>query len=197
LGRPVERWAYANPSPPMICRDVIVMGSAVIDWRVQNDKLPDKAPPGDVRGYDVHAGELLWTFHAIPREGEFGADTWEAGAWREFGGANVWSMISADHDLGYVYLPFSTPSNDFYGGDRPGDNLFGDSIVCLDARTGKRIWHYQLVHHGLWDLRHAGGASAVGHRRRRTSDKGCGAGDETEFLLRLRSRFREAGVADR
>jgi quinoprotein glucose dehydrogenase len=73
------------------------------------------------------------------------------GAWRQFGGANVWSIISADDELGYVYLPVSTPSNDFYGGDRPGDNLFGDSIVCLDVRTGKRIWHYQLVHHGLWD----------------------------------------------
>ena len=151
LGRPVERWAYAHPSPPMISRDVIVTGSAVMDWRNENDRLPELAAPGDVRGYDVRTGELLWSFHAIPRAGEFGADSWEEGAWKKFGGANVWSMISADHELGYVYLPFSTPSNDFYGGDRPGDNLFGDSIVCLDVRTGKRVWHYQLIHHGLWD----------------------------------------------
>ena len=151
LGRPVERWAYAHPSPPMISRDVIVAGSAIIDWRGPIERLPEIAPPGDVRGYDVRTGELLWTFHAIPRDGEFGADTWEEGAWQEFGGANVWSIVSADHELGYVYLPFGTPSNDFYGGDRPGDNLFGDSIVCLDVRTGKRVWHYQLIHHGLWD----------------------------------------------
>lgn len=135
LGRPVERWAYAHPSPPMICRDVIVTGSAIIDMRVQNQRQPEITPPGDVRGYDVRTGELLWTFHAIPRVGEFGADTWQEGAWKEFGAVNVWSMMSADEELGYVYLPFGTPSNDFYGGDRPGDNLFGDSIVCLDART--------------------------------------------------------------
>ena len=139
LGRPVERWSYAHPSPPMICRDVIVTGSTIQDVRVQNKRQPEITPPGDVRGYDVRTGELLWTFHAIPREGEFGADTWEEGAWKEFGAANVWSMMSADEELGYVYLPFGTPSNDFYGGDRPGDNLFGDSIVCLDARTGRRV----------------------------------------------------------
>ena len=151
LDRPVERWAYALPSPPIICRDVLITGSSVIDWRAQNGRLPDIAPPGDVRGYDVRSGELLWTFHAIPREGEFGVDTWPEEAWKQFGGTNVWSILSADDELGYVYLPFSTPSNDFYGGDRPGNNLFGDSIVCLDVRNGQRIWHYQLVHHGLWD----------------------------------------------
>ena len=101
----------------MICRDVVVIGSAVIDWRTESGKLPEIAPPGDVRGFDVRTGELLWTFHAIPREGEFGADSWEEGAWKRFGAVNVWSIISADEELGYVYLPFSTPSNDFYGGD--------------------------------------------------------------------------------
>lgn len=150
LGRLVERDTYAFISPPIICRDVVVVGSSIIDWRAGRD-LPASTPPGDVRGFDVRTGELLWTFHAIPHPGEFGHDTWEPDAWKEFGAANVWSMMSADRDLGYVYLPFSTPSNDFYGGDRPGDNLFGESLVCLDARTGKRVWHQQLVHHGLWD----------------------------------------------
>lgn len=107
--------------------------------------------PGDVRGYDVHTGELLWTFHTPPQEGEEGAETWEDESWKRFGGGNAWSMLSADEELGYVYLPMSAPSHDLYGGKRPGDNLYSNSIVCLNARTGKRVWHFQIVHHGLWN----------------------------------------------
>ena len=91
------------------------------------------------------------SFHAVPREGEFGNETWEEGSWKTTGAANVWTMMSADEALGYVYLPFGTPSNDHYGGQRPGNGLFGESLVCLDARTGKRVWHFQMVHHGVWD----------------------------------------------
>ena len=99
----------------------------------------------------ARTGALLWTFHTVPQAGEYGNDTWEGDSWRHFGQANAWATISADEDLGYVYLPLSTPSHNWYGGERPGANLFGDSIVCLDARTGERVWHFQLVHHGLWN----------------------------------------------
>jgi len=90
-------------------------------------------------------------FHTVAQAGEPGVETWETESWKETGNANVWAPMSADEELGYVYLPVSTPTNDFYGGHRPGDGLYGDSLVCLDAATGRKVWHYQLVHHGLWD----------------------------------------------
>ena len=96
-------------------------------------------------------GALRWTFRVIPKPGEFGSDTWADGSSAYTGAANVWSMMSADDDLGYVYLPTSSPTSDMYGGHRLGDNLFSSSIVCVDARTGKRIWHFQTVHHDLFD----------------------------------------------
>ena len=146
LGRPVDRRLYGVSSPPIICRDVVVMGSKVHDV-----PLAKEMPPGDVRGFDVRTGKQLWQFRSIPGEGEFGNETWDESSWKTTGAANVWTLMSADDELGYVYLPFSTPSNDWYGGQRPGDGLFGESLVCLDARTGNRIWHFQIVHHGLWD----------------------------------------------
>jgi quinoprotein glucose dehydrogenase len=99
----------------------------------------------------VRTGRLLWTFHSVPEPGEAGNETWQADSWKTTGAANAWSLLSADEELGYVYVPFGTPQNDYYGGHRPGDNLFGEALVCLDARTGKRVWHYQFVRHGLWD----------------------------------------------
>jgi quinoprotein glucose dehydrogenase len=146
LGRSVNRHYYGVSSPPIVCRDVVVMGSKVHDVPIER-----AMPPGDVRGFDVRTGRQLWQFRAVPGEGEFGNESWENGSWRTTGGANVWTLVSADEDLGYVYLPFSSPSNDWYGGDRHGDGLFGESLVCLDARTGTRVWHFQMVHHGLWD----------------------------------------------
>ena len=146
LRRPFGRNYYTMTSPPVIVRGVIVVGSSVLDWWGMRP-----APPGDVRGFDVATGRLLWTFHTVAQEGEAGVESWEKESWKEAGGANVWAPMSADEELGYVYLPVSTPTNDYYGGDRPGDGLYGDSLVCLDAATGKKVWHYQLVHHGLWD----------------------------------------------
>jgi quinoprotein glucose dehydrogenase len=146
LRRPVERDYYTMTSPPVIVRGVIVVGSSVFDWW---GKRP--LPPGDVRGFDVVTGRLLWTFHTVAQEGEPGVESWEKESWRETGNTNVWAPMSADEELGYVYLPVSTPTNDYYGGHRPGDGLYGDSLVCLDAATGTKVWHYQLIHHGLWD----------------------------------------------
>jgi quinoprotein glucose dehydrogenase len=146
LRRPVDRDYYTMSSPPVIVRGVIVAGSSVMDWWGHRP-----SPPGDVRGFDVATGRLLWTFHTVAQGEESGVETWENETWKEAGNANVWAPMSADEELGYVYLPVSTPTNDYYGGHRPGDGLYGESLVCLDATTGKKVWHYQLVHHGLWD----------------------------------------------
>ena len=137
---------YTNTSPPVVYKDLVIVGNGVADRLVyRND------PPGDVRAFDARSGRLVWTFHTVPQKGEYGNQTWEKGSEKYTGHTNVWAPMTLDEERGLLYLPVSTPSNDFYGGRRPGANLFADSIVCLDAVTGKRKWHYQLVHHGLWD----------------------------------------------
>jgi quinoprotein glucose dehydrogenase len=108
-------------------------------------------PRGDINGFDVRTGKKLWTLHSIPQKGEFGNDTWGDDSWTYTGSTNVWTNMSGDEELGYVYLPFGTPTDDFYGGHRPGNNLFAETLVALDAKTGKRVWHFQAVHHGIWD----------------------------------------------
>lgn len=142
---------YSWRSAPMIVRDVIVVGSLVTD--INNAQMASymESPPGDVRGYDVRTGRQLWTFHTVPQPGEYGNQTWLKDSWAYTGHTNVWGTMSADDELGYVYLPLTTPTDDWYGGHRPGPGLFGESIVALDARSGKRVWHFQGVHHGLWD----------------------------------------------
>ncbi len=146
LRRPIPRGDYQLMGAPMVVGDVVVIGSVIFDsFRYQ------LGPPGDIRGFDVRTGEEVWEFHTIPQEGEFGNETWEDGSWRYTGAANAWGSLSADLELGYVYVPLGTPTNDYYGGHRLGDNLFAESIVCLDARSGERVWHFQFAHHGLWD----------------------------------------------
>src|SRR5690606_14749704 len=107
--------------------------------------------PGFIRAYDVLSGELVWTFHTIPQPGEFGYDTWPKDAYKYIGGVNTWGEISLDKERGIAYFPVGSPTYDYYGGDRIGANLFGNCLLALDARTGERIWHYQIVHHDLWD----------------------------------------------
>ena len=140
--------SYRWSGVPLIARDVIVIGSSMLE---QDSARTKEGPPGDVRGYDVQTGKLRWTFHVIPRAGEPGVETWENESYTYTGAGNVWSMMSADDELGYVYLPTSSGTNDMYGGHRLGNNLYTSSIVCLDARTGKRVWHFQTVHHDLFD----------------------------------------------
>ncbi|MEE2637998.1 MAG: PQQ-binding-like beta-propeller repeat protein, partial [Acidobacteriota bacterium] len=137
---------YSVTSPPLVCNDVIIVGSAVSD-----QPRFKESPPGHVRGFDARTGELLWTFHTIPLAGELGHDTWENGSAGYTGNANVWTMMSADPELGYAYLPVGNATNDHYGGHRPGANLFANSVVCVECATGQRVWHFQLVHHDLWD----------------------------------------------
>ena len=137
---------YTNTSPPVIYKNLVIVGNGVGDRLVyRND------PPGDVRAFDAYTGKIVWTFRPVPRPGEFGHETWGDGAWKNTGHTNVWAPMSLDEARGLLYLPVSTPSNDYYGVRRPGANLFAEALVCLDAATGQRKWHFQIVHHGLWD----------------------------------------------
>ncbi len=130
----------------------IVVGDVIVIQMIGDDTIQRKGgTPGYVRGFDVRTGKQLWRFHTIPRPGEFGNETWENGSWKDFGAASVWSMMSADPELGLVYLPVESSTNNFWGGDKPGDGLYGESIVALDAKTGVRKWHFQILHHGVWD----------------------------------------------
>ena len=144
MGPRLQRYSWN--AAPLICGDVVVVGAAMSDSPTRQE-----ATPGYVRGYDVITGELRWRFNPVPQPGEAGNETWEDGSWQYSGNANVWSLMSADEELGYVYLPVSTPTNDWYGGHRLGDNLFAESLVALECATGERVWHYQMIHHGLWD----------------------------------------------
>ena len=146
LGRTIDPSQYAVSSPPVVVGTTVVVGSAMTEGTGRQE-----APPGHVRGYDVRTGEMKWIFHTIPQPGELGNETWGNESWKVAGGANVWSNMSADPELGYVYLPVGSPVTDYYGGHRPGDNLFANSLVCLDADTGERVWHFQFVHHTVWD----------------------------------------------
>ncbi|HEV2447600.1 MAG TPA: PQQ-binding-like beta-propeller repeat protein, partial [Candidatus Sulfopaludibacter sp.] len=137
---------YTNTSPPVVYKDLVILGNGVADRMVFK-----KDPPGDVRAFDARTGKLVWTFFTVPRTGEFGSDTWGNGSEKYTGHTNVWAPFTVDTERGLLYLPVTTPSNDFYGGARPGQNLFAESLVCLDAATGRRKWHFQTVHHGLWD----------------------------------------------
>ena len=151
LRRPIARnastWNYA----PTVCGDVVVIGNQTIDNSHQRPNWRDNVPLGDVRGFDVRTGQQAWVFKTVPQEGEFGNETWGEESWRWMGNTNVWSMTSCDPALGHAYLPITAPTSHFYGGLRPGDNLFGNALVAVNAATGKRVWHYQIVHHDIWD----------------------------------------------
>ena len=143
LGRPAATLGVAATSPGAVFEDLIIMGSAV------SESLP--AAPGHVRAYDARTGELRWTFHTIPQPGEFGYDTWPPDAWAYLGGANSWGGMSVDRERGIVLFGTGSATYDFYGANRHGDNLFANCLVALDARTGKRLWHFQFVRHDVWD----------------------------------------------
>src|SRR5690606_33155013 len=139
---------YRWSGVPLVVRDVVLVGSSMLE---QVSAANKEGPPGEVRAYDVRTGELRWTFSVLPRAGDPGTATWKDDAWTYTGAGNVWAMMSADESLGYVYVPTSSPTNDMYGGHRLGDNLYTSSVVCLDAATGERVWHFQTVHHDLFD----------------------------------------------
>ena len=133
-------------SPPLVANGVVVTPTVISDGPITRE-----APPGWVKGIDARTGATKWVFRTVPQADDFGADTWLNESWRYSGNSNVWSPISADEELGIVYLPTGTPTADYYGGHRPGDNLFAESLLAVDLETGERLWHFQAVHHGIWD----------------------------------------------
>ena len=151
--RHVVRSTNWSARQPLVAGDVVVVGNSISDagrGRV-GDPRTREVPPGDVQAYDVRTGRKLWTFHTVPKEYEEGYASWQAGSAEYTGGANVWAVMAYDPDLDYVYMASSSATNDTFGGDRLGDNLFAETLICVEAKTGERVWHFQAVHHGLWD----------------------------------------------
>src|SRR5262244_1661239 len=136
-------------STPIVAGDVVIIGMAMKEGMTV---VTHNNVKGQVRAFDARTGKQLWAFHPIPRPGEFGNDTWLKDSWATNGNTGVWTQITVDEELGLVYLPVESPTSDFYGGHRPGNNLFGESLVCVDLKTGQRKWHYQLVHHPIWNF---------------------------------------------
>ncbi len=148
LGRdPQTLTLVQSTTPGRVFEDLLILGSAT------NEEY--QSAPGDVRAFNVRTGKLAWTFHTIPHAGEFGYDTWPKDAWKTVGGANAWSELALDEKRGIVFVPTASPKYNFYGANRKGSNLFGDCLLALNARTGERIWHFQMVHHDIWDYDNA------------------------------------------
>lgn len=147
LSWPIDPSHFEINAAPTVYKDLIILGSAIGD-----NLLYRKTPPGDVRAYHARTGRLVWRWSSIPQSPtDVGADTWIDGAWRDAGQIETWPGVTVDHARGLVFLPTGNPGNLYYGGARPGDNLFAETLIALDAETGRRRWHYQLVHHGVWD----------------------------------------------
>ena len=144
LGRDPDTFRIQSGTPGQVFENLILLGSATGEGYM--------SPPGDLRAYDVTTGKLAWQFHTIPYPGEFGYETWPKDAWKYTGGVNTWGELTIDEKRGIAYFPTGSPTYDYYGADRPGANLFSDCLIALDARTGKRLWHFQTTHHDLWDF---------------------------------------------
>ena len=189
LDRDPEAINQQSRTPGRVFENLIIMGSAT------NQEYT--SAPGDIRAFDVRTGALVWTFHTVPRPGEFGYDTWPDGAWKTVGGANNWGEQSIDVKRGIVYMPTGSPKYNFYGGNRKGANLFGDCLIALDARTGKRLWHFQTVHHDIWDLDNNSAPQLTTIRRNGKPIDVGRDGQQDRLSLCVRSRDRPADLADR
>ena len=178
----------------MVAKNVVIVGAAHKSGGVPTGKTNVK---GYVRGFDVRTGKRLWIFHTIPRPGEFGNETWEKDSWSYTGNAGVVGADQHRRGARLAYLPVELPTGDYYGADRPGDNLFGESLVAVDLQTGKRKWHYQLVHHGLWDMDIPCAPILADITVNGRAIKAVAQPTQAGVSLRVRSRDRAAGVADR
>ena len=162
-------------SAPVVARDVVIVGAA---HRGGGSPPSRENVKGYIRGFDVRTGQRTWIFHTIPRPGEFGRDTWLNDSAVYTGNTGVWTNLTVDEDLGIAYLPVEIPTGDYYGGHRPGDNLFGESLVAVSLETGERLWHFQFVHHPIWDYDVPLSADPGGYHGRRSRDQGGGAADQ-------------------
>ena len=155
---PPSSRSFGWSSGPITVRDVILIGGT-LDGAGDGGMQWKGSAPENLRGYDVRTGELLWTFHVVPQEGQPGTETWANESWKLSGDLGAWCCLSADEELGYVYAPFTAPTSAYYGGHRPGDNLYSNSLVAIDAATGERVWHFQMVHHDVWEYDTVGPAT--------------------------------------
>ena len=190
LGRdPATIGRIQSGTPGKIFENLILLGSATGEGYM--------SPPGDLRAYDVITGTLVWQFHTVPHPGEFGYETWPKDACKYIGGANTWGEITVDAERGIAYFPTGSPTYDYYGADRIGANLFGNCLLALDARTGKRLWHFQIVHHDLWDFDNNAAPQLTRIRHNGRNVDVVAHGGQDRIPLRLRSRHRRADLADR
>ena len=183
---------YSVQSPPIVVKDVVITPASISSLIKTKEQIP-----GWIRAFDVRTGKVRWTFQTVPPKGEFGSETWADGSNEYAGKVTVWTMMSADEELGHVYLPTNTTAPDFYGAHRLGDNLFAESIVALDIDTGKRVWHFQTVHHGLWDYDNPAAPNLLDITVGRQAHQGARADHQAGLRLHVRSRDRQPGVADR
>ncbi|MBI4626552.1 MAG: PQQ-binding-like beta-propeller repeat protein, partial [Verrucomicrobia bacterium] len=145
LGRdPARMSLHSSTTPGALFENLFVLS-------IRTNEGPGPSAPGHIRAFDVRTGQVAWMFHTIPQPGEFGYETWPPDAWKFAGGANCWGGMAVDAERGLLFVPTGSPTYDFWGGNRPGQNLFGNSLICLDARTGRRVWHFQTTHHDVWD----------------------------------------------
>ena len=167
MDREVAASSYVHPTPPVVFEDLLILGGS-------GGEGPTPAWPGHIRACDIRTGKRRWIFHTVPFPGEFGYDTWGKESWKTAGGANNWAGMSVDTERGLVFASTGSPTFDFYGGDRPGENLFGNCVIALNARTGERVWHYQTTHHDLWDYDLPAQPALSRAARRRGSGGGAG-----------------------
>ena len=178
-------------SAPTVYKNMLFIGANV-------PEQPATGPPGDTRAYDARTGAKMWEFHSVPRAGETGNETWPADGWKDRTGANNWGFsMTVDEARGILYTTYGSPASDFYGGDRKGNDLFGNSVVALDAATGKMKWYFQAVHHDMWDfdLPPAPGLMDLGDQRQKDADPG--ADRQGRLHVHLESRNRQAHLRRR
>ena len=177
---------FGNTSPPAVFDSLVIVGSSITDSTIY-----PRDPPGLVQAFDVLTGRRVWSWAPIPRPGAPGSETWPRGVLGTMGHTNVWAPITVDSERGLAFLPVSTPSNDWYGGGRVGDNLFAESLVCLDARTGIQRWHFQIVHHGIWDYDPASEPTLIRVQRNGKAVDAVALAGKTGFVYAFE---RETGV---
>ena len=178
-----------STTPGRVFEDLLILGSATNQGY--------GSAPGDIRAFDVRTGKLVWSFHTIPHPGEFGYDTWPKDAWQKVGGANVWGELSLDEKRGIVYAPTASAKYNFYGADRKGADLFADCLLALDARTGKRLWHFQMVHHDIWDYDDATAPKLLTIRHEGKTVDVVARSQQTGIRMGVQPRNRQADLAHR
>ena len=183
---------YSSQSPPFVVRDLVITPASISSLVIKKEQIP-----GYIRAFDARTGKVRWVFKTVPTPGEFGNDSWESDSWSYAGKVTVWSTMSADEELGRLYLPTNTVAPDYYGGHRPGNNLFAESILCLDLETGRRVWHFQTVHHGLWDYDNPTAPNLLDITVNGTRVKALAQITKQGFVYTSQPRDRRADLADR